>query len=88
MLDVPDVDADFSPKPVQAMLKLTNQVLAGGTVALFVALIVIGILLAFAGLDSSGRTKAWKALGICAFAACFLGSISGVMTFFGNIALF
>ncbi|MFV0435010.1 MAG: hypothetical protein ACK5LO_13650 [Leucobacter sp.] len=87
-LDVPNITPDYSPAPVQAGLKLTNQVLAFGTLGLFVAMIAIGLLLAFAGLDSTGRTRAWKALAICALAAMFMGSISGAMTFFGNIALF
>lgn len=87
-LDVPDLDADFSPAPIQAAMQLANQVLAGGTVLAVVAMIAIGCLLLFAGLSSHNKSKAWIALGIAALGCAFMGSISGAMTFFGNIPLF
>lgn len=87
-LEVPDLEPDFSPAPIQAGLQLANQVLAAGTVIGVVAMIAIGCLLMFAGLGSHNKSKAWVALGIAAVACAFMGSISGAMTFFGNIPLF
>lgn len=88
MIDVPDINADFSPPPIRAALKLANQILAGGVVAAIIAGIVITALLLFAGLDSRGKSKAWTALGVAAIAMAVMGSITGMLTFFGNIPLF
>lgn len=87
-LDIPDLDADFSPAPIQAGLQLVNQFLAGGTLVAIVAMIAVACLIAFGGLSSHNKSKAWVALGVAAVGAALLGSISGAMTFFGNIPLF
>lgn len=87
-IDIPDVSPDFSTGPARAGLQLTNQVLGICVIIAVAAAIVAGCLLAFAGLDARNKSKAWIALAVACAAAMVLGSITGMMTFFGNIPLF
>jgi len=88
ILEVPDIDADFSTGPARAGMTLVNQILAIGTIVGIVAFIAAACLLMFAGLDSRNKARAWVALGVAGIGAAVLGSIVAMMTFFGNIALF
>lgn len=87
-LDIPDLEADFSPAPINAALTLANQVLAAGAIAALIAVIVIAIVLAFGGLDSRNKSKGWVALGITGVAMAVMSGASGFLTFFANIPLF
>ncbi|MBS3182359.1 hypothetical protein [Leucobacter manosquensis] len=88
VLEVPDINADFSTGPARAGMTLVNQILAVGTVVGIVAFIAAGCLLMFAGLDSRNKTRAWVALAVAGIGAAVLGSIVAMMRFFGNIPLF
>lgn len=87
-LDVPDIQADYSAPFIQTFQRIVGWVLAVGTLLAFAGLVVCGVILVFGGLDSSGRTRMWKALGMCALGVMFMGSITGAMAFFGGMTLF
>lgn len=88
MIDIPDLNADFTPAPVRAAQTLANQILAIGVIAALIAVVVIAIILAFGGLDSRNKSRAWTALAIAGVAMAVMASASGYLTFFANIPLF
>lgn len=87
-IDIPELEADFSPAFIDSMLELANQVLAVGTIVALVAVIVIGMVLAFGGLDARNKAKGWIALGISGAAMTVMAGATGYLTFFADVEMF
>lgn len=87
-IDIPDLNADFTPAPTKALLTLVNQTLGLCTIIALAAVVVIGVVLAFGGLDSRNKSKGWVALGIAGAAMAVMAGASGFLTFFADIPLF
>lgn len=85
VVDIPDVQPDFSAPFFQGFQVVASYILAGAMLVVLIMLIIAGAALAFRGL-ASDRVRTWAGENILwiFIAAAVLGAASGIFAWFVN----